>query len=105
MTGPNFQKRVAQFVAAHDLETGVEARLLDLISELGEVAKEVLKGSEYGRVPFHPTAEWEQELADAFFALICIANSTGVNLDTALDDVIMKYTTRLTSEGDAGSGR
>ena len=35
---PEFQDRVARFVAEHDLEAGVEIRLLDLLSELGEVA-------------------------------------------------------------------
>ena len=43
---PDFQNRVARFVEEYDLEAGVEIRLLDLISEIGEVAKEVLKGNQ-----------------------------------------------------------
>jgi hypothetical protein len=38
MKNSDFQERVAAFVAEYDLETRVEARLLDLLSELGEVA-------------------------------------------------------------------
>ena len=33
----NYQERVASFVAGHDLETDIAARVLDLLSELGEV--------------------------------------------------------------------
>lgn len=101
----NFQQRVAVFVEENNLETGVEHRLLDLLSELGEVAKETLKGSCYGKTNFTATPDWELELADAFFSLICIANTTDVDLDSALDRVLEKYRHRLSTQGDAGSGR
>lgn len=39
------QERVANFVRRHDLETAVEYRLLDLASEVGELAKDALKSS------------------------------------------------------------
>ena len=105
MAQADFQTRVAEFVAEHNLETSVSARFLDLVAELGEVAKETLKGSRYGKDDFHPTPAWEEELADAFFSLICIANSTGVDLDSALDKVLDKYLTRIEDRGDSGSGR
>jgi NTP pyrophosphatase (non-canonical NTP hydrolase) len=100
-----FQDQVAEFVAEYDLETGVEARLLDLLSELGEVAKEILKGSQYGKAEFVPAPDWEEELADAFFSLICIANTTGVNLESTSDQVLQKNQARLDERGEAGSGR
>jgi NTP pyrophosphatase (non-canonical NTP hydrolase) len=99
------QARVGLFVAAHDIDAPVEARLLDLVSEVGELAKEVLKGSGYGRAPFAPPEGWDGELADALFALLCLANSTGVDLDTALTAALAKYADRLATRGDAGSGR
>jgi NTP pyrophosphatase (non-canonical NTP hydrolase) len=99
------QARVADFVAAHALDASVETRMLDLASEVGELAKEVLKGSQYGRAPFAPPAGWDGELADAFFALLCLANSTGVDLDAALTAALAKYAARLATRGDAGSGR
>jgi NTP pyrophosphatase (non-canonical NTP hydrolase) len=98
------QQQIADFVQKHKLNTTVEARVLDLVSEVGEVAKEVLKGNDYGKTDFSPTAEWSSELADAFFSLICIANSTGVDLDSALSSVLQKYEKRLAEKGDAGSG-
>ena len=105
MVLPDFQKNVATFVVDNQLEAPVNARLLDLVSEVGEVAKEVLKGSQYGHQPFHPTEEWSGELADAFFSLICVANSTDVNLNIALTEALEKYGQRLALKGEAGSGR
>jgi NTP pyrophosphatase (non-canonical NTP hydrolase) len=105
LSKPDYQQRVAAFVAEHQLETEPASRLLDLLSELGEVAKEILKGSDYGKADFSATPDWEGELADTFFALVCLANATGVDLDAALDGALRKYQTRLASRGEAGSGR
>ena len=105
MTIPAYQKTVAEFVAQHQLEAPVEARILDLVSEGGETAKEALKGSAYGQRSFQPTDAWQSELADAFFALICVANSTNVNLDYALALALEKYRQRLAAKGEAGSGK
>lgn len=99
------QARVAEFVRAHDLETSVACRLLDLVSEIGELSKEVLKSTSYGRSAFGKAANWEAELGDALFSLICLANSTGVDLDAALSVVIAKYELRLRTTNEAGSGR
>ena len=104
MPTPNFQKTVAEFVKKHHLEASVEARLIDLLAEVGEVAKEALKGSDYGKVDFAQTEAWAEELGDVFFSLVCLANSTDVDLEKALEDVLTKYEKRLDEKGDAGSG-
>lgn len=103
--GPTFSRVVARFVADHRLEAPVSARALDLVSEVGEVAKEILKGSAYGRRRFDPPATWPDELGDCFFSLICLANGTGVDLEQALDRTLEKYRQRLIRTTDAGSGR
>jgi len=102
---PAFQERVASFVDMHALRAGAEARVMDLVSEVGEVAKEVLKATRYGEQPFATSPAWSDELADVFFSLICLANATNVNLDQALDGALEKYRQRLAGRGDAGSGR
>lgn len=101
----SMQREVADFVQAHGLEADVQTRLLDLASEVGEVAKEVLKATRYGREPFRPTPDWEGELGDAYFSLLCVAESTGVDLEAALRKALAKYESRLSGKGDAGSGR
>jgi NTP pyrophosphatase (non-canonical NTP hydrolase) len=98
------QEAVARFVERHQLGTSVETRALDLVSEVGEVAKEVLKGTAYGREPFVPTDDWVGELGDAFFSLLCIANGTGVDLQAALQEAIAKYERRIALWGGLGSG-
>lgn len=101
----DLQSRVAEFVEESGLEAPVYARTLDLASEAGELAKEVLKGTSYGSRSFEPTKDWQDELGDMFFALVCLSNSTGVDLESALDNSLQKYRERLGSRSDAGSGR
>lgn len=102
---PDFQQRVARFVRQHHLASEVPFRVLDLASEVGEIAKEVLKASEYGARPFRPGANWADELGDALFSLICIANQSGVDLDQALQGALAKYQARLDRSGVPDSGR
>lgn len=99
------QRAVAAFVAAHRLATPVPFRLLDLTSEVGELAKEVLKATDYGRRPFESDEAWAGELADVLFAVLCLADSTGVDLDAALRRALEGYERRIALRGDAGSGR
>jgi NTP pyrophosphatase (non-canonical NTP hydrolase) len=100
---PPFQNHVSDFVNAHNLETAVGDRMLDLTSEIGELAKEVLKATNYGRHGFHPNDSWRNELGDVFFSLICLANSTNIDLREALTNVLNKYQARLDANQDAGS--
>jgi hypothetical protein len=43
------------------LETDVAHRVLDLTSEIGEVAKEVLTSTRYGKTRFKKSESWEVE--------------------------------------------
>jgi len=97
------QKRVSQFVEKNGLEADVAHRLLDALSELGEVAKEVLKVSHYGSKRFVRTEDFEGELGDVLFSLICIANSTGVDLEAAVVAALKKYELRVAAAGSPSS--
>jgi len=99
------QRTVASFVEEAGIDAPVEARLLDLVSEVGELSKEVLEGTGYGRASFRPPDGWTDELGDVFFVFVCLANSTGVDLETALDGALGKYRERLALGDDVGSGR
>ena len=102
---PDYQQQVARFIDENSLETIISFRLLDLVSEVGELAKEVLKGSDYGKSKFEIPETWESELGDVFFSLIYIANGTGVDMAKALQSALVKYSKRLSHAGDAGSGK
>lgn len=102
---PDYQESVLRFVQAHQLEISVTYRLLDVVSEVGELAKEILKDTHYGQTAFETSATFKEELADVFFSLICVANSCGINLDEALRAALAKYEARLHATGDAASER
>jgi len=100
----DMQSKVSDFVEENQLEIEVEIRLLDLMSELGELSKESLKSSDYGKTKFKNTDEWVNELGDVLFSLICIANNTEINLEIALNKALNKYRKRFNEKGDVGSG-
>ena len=99
----DLRDQAARFVQVHGLEASPEVWLLGLGSEVGEVAKEVLRSADYGRVSFRPGRGWEDELGDALFALVCLANTTGVDLEACFEDSQKKHESRLEARGDAGS--
>ncbi len=98
------QNLVADFVERTGIDTGEPLRMLDVVSEVGELAKEILKSTEYGKKPFRPTAAWNDELGDVMFSLICLANRTNVDLEAAVIQALKKYRHRVESKGDVGSG-
>ncbi len=97
------QDRVATFVDEHDLGAPVAYRLLDLTSELGEVAKEANESTGYGDEPTAAELS-EDELGDALFSLLALCEAADVDADVALTGAIEKYETRLRESGTAGSG-
>jgi len=105
MDAQQLQALVAEFVHKHGLDADIEARLLDLVSEVGELSKEALRGSAYGGKEFRVTGAWGSEMGDVLYSLVCLANATGTDLGAALRDAMAKYEARLATKGDAGSGR
>ncbi|MFT4304822.1 MAG: MazG nucleotide pyrophosphohydrolase domain-containing protein [Candidatus Woesearchaeota archaeon] len=73
-----------------------------MLSELGEVAKEILKMSNYGKKEIEYKEELKMELGDVLYSLITIANTYNIDLEEALNQVLQKYETRL-KKGSPGS--
>ncbi len=96
------QQRVAAFIETHDMETPPTFRVLDLVSEVGEIAKEVNRSTGYGTSPTELSIR-ENELGDALFALLALAESVDIEADTALDVAIDKYERRLARQDHPGS--
>jgi NTP pyrophosphatase (non-canonical NTP hydrolase) len=97
------QQRVAAFVAEHGLETPPAYRLLDLVSEVGELGKEVTESTAYGASPGAVDVDHD-ELGDALFALLALAEELDVDAAAALGESLEKYERRLDERGTAGSG-
>jgi NTP pyrophosphatase (non-canonical NTP hydrolase) len=97
------QSRVAMFVEANDLEAPAAYRLLDAVSELGEVAKAVCTSTGYG-ADAGDVAVPADELGDALFALLALCESLDVDAEAALETALAKYEDRLAETGEAASG-
>ena len=98
----DIQEKIKKFCEENDMESPIEYRVLDTISELGEVAKEILKMTDYGKKPIEYRDELKSELGDVFYSLITIANTFDIDLENALEQVLKKYKKRL-KKGSAGS--
>jgi NTP pyrophosphatase (non-canonical NTP hydrolase) len=97
------QSRVRRFCRENGLESPAEIRVLDALSELGEVAKEIIRMSDYGRRPLTYREQLKSELGDLLFSVITVANSFDVDLEEALGMALGKYGKRLGKGGSAGS--
>ena len=77
------------FLDEYKLRCGITERYIDLSSEVGELGKELLKATDYGKVDFRMTADTEQEL--------------GIDPAAALDSTLAKYKRRFDAKGRIGS--
>ena len=69
-------------------ELGLFSALVEEVGELAEIFRKIaLREGGY-------LDKLEEELGDTFFALICIANAYGIDLEKALIKTIEKYRTR-----------
>lgn len=101
--GNDWQRRVAAFMRRHNLLRDPATHALDLISEVGEAAKEVLLATDYGQRPAQFRPEMADELGDALYSLLALTEACGVDAGGALDAALEKYRRRLTERGEAGS--
>ena len=90
-----FQKKVQKFMDENKMNNPIEYRMLDLFDEIGEVAKEISKMSEYGTKKPKFREEIVMELGDAFYSLITVANYYDVDLVDSLALALEKYEKRI----------
>ncbi|TKX54334.1 nucleotide pyrophosphohydrolase [Halorubrum sp. SP3] len=98
------QDRVAAFIDEYGLKTDLAYHALNLECEVGEIAKEVTTSTDYGRNP-NAASIATDEIGDALFALLALAEAADVDADEALAEALAKYEARIESTGDAGSGQ
>ena len=104
----NWQTKSAEFAQKHNLSHNVSVYVLDLVSEVGEVAKEILKATNYGAqaTPLTPQQipdTFAGELGDVLYSLCSLATSAGIDLDDALTQTLQKYEQRQQQNGAIGS--
>lgn len=99
----NWQTKAAEFSQNHNFHHPPSVYALDLMSELGEVAKEILLGADYGQRPFQATPDLSGELGDLLCSLCQLATAAGVDLDDAFTSTLQKYKQRWQATRDIGS--
>ena len=96
-------EEINDFIIKYNLNGSIEVRFIDLSSEIGELGKEILEGTNYGTRKFEKTDNLESEFGDVLFSLVCVANCAGVDLGHALKKVLKKYEARFNAKGHIGS--
>ena len=99
----NWQHQSTEFAQKQNLNHTPSVYALDLISEVGEVAKEILLATEYGERPYQPSASLAGELGDVLYSLCLLATAVNVDLDEALAVTLEKYAARRQAKGHIGS--
>ena len=99
----NLHNKVSQFNAEYGIKHHPIIRVLDLVSELGELSKEFLKSTEYEFGEIETTHDIELEVGDIFYSLISLANEMDLNLENCLNLALEKYTRRFELNGDLSS--
>jgi len=94
---------VRAFRDEHDVEGEPEYQLLDLASEVGELAADACAATDYGTGDGAVDVE-RDEIGDVLFSLLLFADSLDVDADAALDEALAKYEQRTEATGDPGSG-
>ena len=101
------QNKVKEFNenrSCHRTPMPVYARILDIQSELGELAKEYLKHSKYGTKNFELEEEFKMEFGDVLYSILSLADELNINAQDCLEKAIAKYQARIDKNKTMGSG-
>ena len=98
-----WQEQVADLARRHNLLYNPSTHALDLVSEVGEVAKEVLLSTDYGRRAPQFRPQLADELGDVLYSLLTLAEACAVDAGDALNAALEKYERRLAERGKPGS--
>lgn len=98
----NAQGRVEEFVEENELEGTTAFRILDMVAEMGEIAGDAAKSSDYGMKEQELEIK-EDEIGDALFSLLTVASDLGIDAEEALEKSLSKYEERIADSGDPGS--
>lgn len=100
----SIQQKVDRFTTAHELQVSVAVSLLDLVSEVGELCKEYLVETNYGRKgKSGESASLDNEMGDVIYSLAVVGNCLGVDFEHCLDLALDKYKQRLSTSPHPGS--
>ena len=99
------QNRVLSFINQHNLNGDGTIRYIDLVSEVGELGKELLKAGGYETRVFEKNDNMIEEMGDCLFSLYALCCALDIDAETALNIALSKYQMRFEQKGAIGSDR
>ena len=97
------QNLVRDFITKYNLQTDKTVRYIDLTSEIGELGKEILKSTDYGKKDFILNDKAIEEIGDCIFSLLALTEIMGIDGEDALLKVLCKYESRFSQKGNISS--
>ncbi len=100
------QNKVEEFnktKKCHEKPMPTYARLLDIQSEFGELAKEFLNNTKYGTKDFCLSNDFLMEFGDVLYALFSLASELKINTEDCLDMALEKYQKRIDNKKSMAS--
>ena len=97
------EKKVSDLINQLDLHLDERSRYIDLASEIGELGKEILKATGYGKASFENNERIKEEYGDCLFSLLALAYEMDIDPQDALNTVLDKYEKRFEKSGQIGS--
>jgi hypothetical protein len=89
------QEKVAEFIHAYGLETDIQTRFIDFISEAGDLGKTILFSTDYGTRKAVKNDELSRQAGDTLFALLALFSDLSISDEEVLRDVLSRYEARM----------
>ena len=99
------QNIVKEFLDNHNLYCGETIRYIDLSSEIGELGKEIIKSTNYGKQQYSENESTFEEMGDCLFSILALCAELEIDAEKALRYALEKYQKRLGLNGTISSGR
>lgn len=96
------QQKVSNFIQEHEMQDEPAFRILDLAAEVGEIAADATKSTSWGTSPDELDVK-SDEVGDALYSLLAVAESLDIDAGDALDESLEKYRNRIEETGSASS--
>ena len=97
------QKSVLDFIEKYQLQTNAQSRYIDLVSEVGELGKEILICTKYGKKELITNNKMSDELGDCLFSLLALSCELDIDAKEALQNSLSKYEHRFNINENIGT--
>jgi len=97
------QQETARMSEIYGLHADAMTRFADLVSELGELGKELVKATNYGAHELKANDNIAMEMGDVIFCLSLLANELGLDMDECFAKMQEKCRQRFERQGHIAS--